>query len=275
MAAPASVTSRLMYFPLPRLLNRLHQLSFPRTFHCTLALFIPSPPPVSTSTLIPDFCLHPRFVHAFSCRRSAPTAPTLSTPFPRSFRETVQLSSRFEPLFFAVSFREKAEQGEKGAGKEGRKEGGIEKVGLDWVLLKGGNALFKCSPREHTEDKTAPRRRIRRVNRHTTLPSLFFPSFYQLLLQGGGARQFSRCNTRSRRGTGSTKLFNLFLHQLHTRKEMIFHLRWIDPGIPIRESLEWTISSLTFVTCCSYLRSATNRVFESSCQGVKEVETRD
>lgn len=185
MAAPASVTSRLMYFPLPRLLNRLHQLSFPRTFHCTLALFIPSPPPVSTSTLIPDFCLHPRFVHAFSCRRSAPTAPTLSTPFPRSFRETVQLSSRFRPLFFAVSFREKAGQGEKGAGKEGRKEGGIEKVGLDWVLLKGGNALFKCSPREHTEDKTAPRRRIRRVNRHTTLPSLFFPSFYQLLLQGG------------------------------------------------------------------------------------------
>lgn len=193
----------------------------PRSFHP----FSPSPP-VSTSTLIPDFCLHPRFVHAFSCRRSAPTAPTLSTPFPRSFRETVQLSSRFEPLFFAVSFREKAGQGEKGAGKEGRKEGRIEKVGLDWVLLKGGNALFKCSPREHTEDKTAPRRRIRRVNRHTTLPSssfslLFINCCYR---EGGGegARQFSRCNTlRPRRGTGSTKLFNLFLHQLHTRKEMI------------------------------------------------------
>lgn len=44
------------------------------------------------------------------------------------------------------------------------------------VLLKGGNALFKCSPREHTEDKTAPRRRIRRVNRHL----LFLPVFFSL-----------------------------------------------------------------------------------------------
>lgn len=217
----------------------------PRSFHP----FSPSPP-VSTSTLIPDFCLHPRFVHAFSCRRSAPTAPTLSTPFPRSFRETVQLSSRFEPLFFAVSFREKAGQGERGAGKEGRKEGRIEKVGLDWVLLKGGNALFKCSPREHTEDKTAPRRRIRRVNRHTTLPSSSFSLlFINCCYREGGGRArgnflaATRCAHDEERARQSCSI--CFCISCTRERKWFLPSTMNRSGIPIRESLESTISSLT------------------------------
>lgn len=94
------------------------------------------------------------------------------------------------------------------------------------VLLKGGNALFKCSPREHTEDKTAPRRRIRRVNRHL----LFLPVFFSLprfistaVLQE--ARQFSRCISLQLLDEQREVVQSVFFFLLYPllRKEMIFH----------------------------------------------------
>lgn len=94
------------------------------------------------------------------------------------------------------------------------------------VLLKGGNALFKCSPREHTEDKTAPRRRIRRVNRHL----LFLPVFFSL------PRFISTAVLQEARAIFSLHLVALLDEQREVvqsafffllypllRKEMIFH----------------------------------------------------
>lgn len=103
------------------------------------------------------------------------------------------------------------------------------------------------SPRTHRRQNSAETSYQKGKSPYYSSFLLFFPSFYQLLLQGGegeGARQFSRCNTlRPRRGTGSTKLFNLFLHQLHTRKEMIPSI--YDESIRNTYSRISRISSLT------------------------------
>lgn len=123
MAAPASVTSRLMYFPLPRLLNRLHhQLSFPRTFHCTHALFIPSPPPhpFLHQPLFPTFV----YIHG-SCMRFLAAAPRQPPPlFPPPFREVFAKLFNF-PVDSSRCFSLSRSERRRGRarGERGRKEG--------------------------------------------------------------------------------------------------------------------------------------------------------
>ena len=169
-------------------------------------------PPVSTSTLILDFCLHPQFVHAFSyCSPLSSLLLSLSLfppPFPEVFTKLFNFPVDSSRVFRCLV-----------PSKALQRAGGNRK---SRVLLKGGNALFKCSPREHTEDKTAPRRRIRRVNRHLLFLPFSFPSLVSSTAVTGGAAIFSLQLLGEERSCSTFFLF-FCICCCATRKETIFH----------------------------------------------------
>lgn len=215
-----------MYFPLLSRLNGLQQLSFPctplhpRSFHpFSFLLSLSSSLPFLHQPLFSTFV----YIHS-SCMRfltALPSHPFSSLslfppPFPEVFTKLFNFPVDSSRVFRCLV-----------PSKALQRAGGNRK---SRVLLKGGNALFKCSPREHTEDKTAPRRRIRRVNRHLLFLPFSFPSLVSSTAVTGGAAIFSLQLLGEERSCSTFFLF--FVSAAAQREKKRSSIRFIDESDP-------------------------------------------
>lgn len=119
-------------------------------------------------------------------------------------------------MFFAVSFR----------ARRYREREGIEKVGSFLrVVMRYLNVLPA-----NTEDKTAPRRRIRRVNRHLLFLPFSFPSLVSSTAVTGGAAIFSLQLLGEERSCSTFFLF--FVSAAAQREKKRSSIRFIDESDP-------------------------------------------